>query len=92
MRPTSGWRPDGPTLPLEFVRDSDDSDDSDAIDHLDQFTVGVGTSNLVAAGGFDSHGADAPPAIRSTRELKESCPASAGLMARSLSNLDADTC
>ena len=27
LRLASGWRPDGPLLPLEFVRDSDDSDE-----------------------------------------------------------------
>lgn len=27
LKLASGWRPDGPLLPLEFVRDSDDSDE-----------------------------------------------------------------
>lgn len=27
LRVASTWRPDGPVLPLEFVRDSDDSDE-----------------------------------------------------------------
>ena len=31
----------------------------DAIDHLDRFTVGVGTNDLVAVGGFECHGSDA---------------------------------
>jgi hypothetical protein len=29
----SGWRPDGPLLPLEFVRDSDDSDELAIVMH-----------------------------------------------------------
>lgn len=31
----------------------------DAVDHLDWFTVGVGATDLVAVGGFESHGSDA---------------------------------
>jgi amino-acid N-acetyltransferase len=51
-----------------------------------------------AAPFFERHGflaverKDAPPAIRDTREFKQLCPASACLMALSLSNLDDTPC
>lgn len=33
LKLASGWRPDGPLLPLEFVRDSDDSDELAIVMH-----------------------------------------------------------
>ena len=33
LKLASGWRPDGPHLPLEFVRDSDDSDELAVVLH-----------------------------------------------------------
>jgi amino-acid N-acetyltransferase len=67
----------------------------------DAGTAGVKNVYLLtenAAPFFERHGFrsvernDAPPAIRDTREFKQLCPASARLMALSLSNLDDTPC
>jgi len=54
LRLASSWRPDGPLLPLEFVRDSDDSDELAVVMHeaappMPTYWALLDTTDLAAA-------------------------------------------